>query len=207
MAEAESPAAKTFKTQSYCASNNEKEIRKRNISTKFSPEHVLSHVGGGVDTGLGVLAEMFVSMWPRDMGRCSGGYIRKGNLETLLNLLEDLLVILVAHEGDGETLGTETTGTTDTVEVGIGVSGKIVVDGKVNALNIDTTSEDVSGDTDTLVEFLELLVAFDTMFESVGETCRVNTSITYRSSWLTPEWTAILGKLHSRSSLSSSLAR
>jgi hypothetical protein len=52
------------------------------------------------------------------------------------------------------------------VQVGISVSGKIVVDGEVNALNIDTTAKDVSGDTDTLVEFLELLVAFDTRCKS-----------------------------------------
>lgn len=94
------------------------------------------------------------------------GYIREGNLEALLDLLENICVLLVAHEGDGETLGTETTGTTDTVQVGIGLGGQIVVDGKVNALNIDTTSEDIGGNTDTLVEFLELLVAFDTRCES-----------------------------------------
>ena len=48
------------------------------------------------------------------------------------------------------------------MQVGISVSGKIVVDGEVNALNIDTTAEDVGGNTDTLVEFLELFVTFDT---------------------------------------------
>jgi hypothetical protein len=90
------------------------------------------------------------------------GYVRKSNLEALLNLLENLLIILVADEGDGETLGSETTGTTDTVEVGVGVGGQIVVDSQVDTLDIDTTTEDVSGNTDTLVEFLEFLVALDT---------------------------------------------
>lgn len=91
-----------------------------------------------------------------------GLYLRKGNLEALLNILEHLLVILGADEGDRQTLGTETTRTTDTVQVGVSISRQVVVDGKVDTLNIDTTSEHVSGDTDTLVEFLELLVAFDT---------------------------------------------
>lgn len=90
-----------------------------------------------------------------------GRYIRQSNFEALLNILEDLLIILVADEGDGKTLGTETTGTTDTVEVGVGISGQIVVNGKVDTFDINTTTEDVSGDTDTLVELLELLVAFD----------------------------------------------
>ena len=89
-------------------------------------------------------------------------HIRKGDFEALLNVLEHLLVIFAADEGDRETLGTETTGTTDTVEVGIGISGQVVVDSKVDTFDIDTTTENVGGDTDTLVEFLELLVAFDT---------------------------------------------
>jgi hypothetical protein len=48
------------------------------------------------------------------------------------------------------------------VQVGVGIGGKIVVNGKVDTLDIDTTAEDISGDTDTLVELLELLVALDT---------------------------------------------
>ena len=73
------------------------------------------------------------------------------------------MVGISAHEGDGETLGTESTSTTDTVKVRISISGKIVVDCEVDTLNIDTTAEDISGDTDTLVEVLEFLVAFDTV--------------------------------------------
>ena len=93
----------------------------------------------------------------------SGWYIRKSNLEALLDILQDLLIILVAHERDGKTLGTETTGTTDAVKVGVGIGGEIVVDGEVDTLDIDTTTEDVSGNTDTLVELLELFVTFDTV--------------------------------------------
>jgi hypothetical protein len=93
---------------------------------------------------------------------CDGGYVRKGNLEALLNLLEDLLIVLVADKGDGETLGSETAGTTDTVQVGVGVGGEVVVDGQIDTLDIDTTTEDVGGNADALVELLELLVAFDT---------------------------------------------
>jgi hypothetical protein len=86
-------------------------------------------------------------------------------LEALLNRLEDGLVIGAAHERDTETLGSETTGTTHAVEVGIGLVGHVVVDGHVDALDIDTTTEDVSGDTDTRLELFELLVALDTMGE------------------------------------------
>lgn len=96
------------------------------------------------------------------------GNLRKGNLESLLNLLEDLLILLAADERDTETLGTETTGTSDTVEVRVGIAGKVVVDGQVDTLDIDTTTEDIRGNTDALVELLELLVALDTARKSVA---------------------------------------
>lgn len=88
--------------------------------------------------------------------------LRQSHLETLLNFLEDLLIVLVADEGDRQTLGTETTGTADTVEVGVRISGQVVVDSEVDTLDIDTTAEDVGGNANALVELLELLVAFDT---------------------------------------------
>jgi hypothetical protein len=89
--------------------------------------------------------------------------LRKCNLESLLNRLQYLLIRLAADERDRKTLCSETTGTTDTVEVGVGIGGEIVVDGQVDALDIDTTAEDVGSDTDTLVELFEFLVAFDTI--------------------------------------------
>lgn len=91
-----------------------------------------------------------------------GKYVRKSNLEALLDILQDLLIVFAADERDGQTLGTETTCTTDSVEVGIGISRQVVVDGQVDTLDIDTTAEDISGNANTLVEFLEFLVAFDT---------------------------------------------
>jgi hypothetical protein len=48
------------------------------------------------------------------------------------------------------------------VEVGRGITREIVVNGQVDALDVDTTTEDVSGDTDALLELLELLVTADT---------------------------------------------
>jgi hypothetical protein len=96
-----------------------------------------------------------------------GEYIRKGNLETLLNLFKDLLIVLVADEGDRKTLSTKTASTTNTVQVRVSVRGEIVVDGKVDTLDINTTTEDISGDTDTLVELLEFLVTLDSRRGSV----------------------------------------
>lgn len=99
-------------------------------------------------------------------------------LEARLNSLDDLLVSLRADEADGNALGTETTGTSDTVEVCVSGRGErllgqrvdllrgglwhVVVDGQVDALDIDTTTENVCADTDTLVVVLEGGVALDT---------------------------------------------
>lgn len=90
------------------------------------------------------------------------GNLRKSNFESLFNRFQNLLVGISADERNRQTLGTESTSTADTVKVRIGVGGKIVVNCQVDTLNIDTTAEDISGNTDALVEVLELLVAFDT---------------------------------------------
>lgn len=82
--------------------------------------------------------------------------------EAVLDLLQDLFVLLAADERDGQTLGTKATGTTNAVKVRVGLGGQVVVDGNIDTLNINTTAEDVGGNTDTTVELLELLVAFDT---------------------------------------------
>ena len=105
------------------------------------------HVSRGVDTVLGEL--------------------REGDLEPLLNGLEDSFVVRAADEGNTETLGSETTGTTDTMKVGVSLVGHVVVDGHIDTLYVDTTTKDVSGDTDTSLELLELLVALDTIIKSV----------------------------------------
>lgn len=92
------------------------------------------------------------------------------------------------------------------MEVGVGVGGEVVVDGQIDALDVDTTAENVGGNTDALVELFEFLVAFDAG-RGISAIDVAERKSAYRSSWLTPEWTAIEGKLHSRSNLSSSVAR
>lgn len=48
------------------------------------------------------------------------------------------------------------------MEVGAGVIGQIVVNGQVDALDIDTSTENVGGNADSLLELLEFLVTTDT---------------------------------------------
>ena len=90
-------------------------------------------------------------------------YVRQGDLETLLNLLQDLLVLVGAHERDGETLGTETASTADSVKIRAGICRKVIVDGQVDPFNVDTTTEDIRRDADALLKLLKLLVTLDTV--------------------------------------------
>lgn len=119
---------------------------------------LVCHVAARVDAVLRELAAQDVS---RAHGIDQRQNLRQRHLETLLNLLQHLLVLLAADERDRKTLGTETTSTADTVQVRVGVGRQVVVDGQVDTLDINTTTEDIGGDTDTLVELLELFVALD----------------------------------------------
>jgi hypothetical protein len=87
--------------------------------------------------------------------------LRKRDLKPLLNGFQNLLIGLRAHERNRNTLGSETPGTTNTMKVGVSIAWKIIVDSQVDTLDIDTTTKDVSGYADALIEFLELLVPLD----------------------------------------------
>ena len=95
-----------------------------------------------------------------------GVHVRQCDLEALLNRFENFAILVAADKRNAQTLCTKTTGTTDTVEIGVGISRQIVIDRKIDALDIDTTAENIGCHTDTLVELLELFIAFDTKLKS-----------------------------------------
>jgi len=88
-------------------------------------------------------------------GNVHGHLLDLGAVE-LLNLAHHADIVS-GDEVDGHTLATETTTTTDTVDVVLAVGGEIVVDDKGNLLDVDTTGEEVSGDQDTGRTGTELL--------------------------------------------------
>lgn len=65
--------------------------------------------------------------------------------------------IISGDEVDGNTLTSETSTTTDSVDVVLTVGGQIVVDDQGNLLDIDTTGQKVGGDQDTGRSGTELL--------------------------------------------------
>lgn len=70
------------------------------------------------------------------------------SLIVLLGFLEELS-IAGDDEVNGDTLSTETSGTTNSVDVRFSLEGEIVVDDQVDLVDIDTTGEHIGGDEDS----------------------------------------------------------
>lgn len=79
-----------------------------------------------------------------------------------------------------------------------------VVDDNIDTLDIDTTTENVGSDENTLLERLELRESVNTAGQYKHSLISTKTC---RSGWGRPEWMQIDGKLHSCSRLSSWVAR
>lgn len=70
--------------------------------------------------------------------------------------------VLIGDQVDSETQVTETTTTTNTVEIGLGVLGEIKINDDVDGLDVDTTGQEIRADqvsTDTVPEIVEDAVA------------------------------------------------
>lgn len=89
-------------------------------------------------------------------------HLRQSNLEPLLYWLQYILISVAADEWDTQTLCAKSASTPNPMKIWIGIAWQIVIDGEINAFNVDSSAKDVGSNTDTLVEFLEFLVAFDT---------------------------------------------
>lgn len=91
-------------------------------------------------------------------------------MEAPLDFRDDSLVLIAADERDRETLGTKTTSATDAMKVRVGIGRKVVVDGTVDAFEVDAAAKHISGHADALVEVLEVLVAADTVGQEISST-------------------------------------
>jgi hypothetical protein len=109
-------------------------------------------------------------------------YLRKSNLESLFNIRQYSTISLAADKGNTQALGSETTSTSNTMEVLVCVLGHIIVDGEIDPLDINTSTKHIRGNADTLVEFFEFLVAFDTRADIRSRLEDESAKRTYRSS-------------------------
>ena len=86
--------------------------------------------------------------------------VLRNGLDLSAQLLLDSVeveAVLPVDQVDSETQVTETTRTTNTVKVGLGVLGEIEVDNDVHSLDIDTTGEKIGTDKVTAVASAEVV--------------------------------------------------
>lgn len=84
--------------------------------------------------------------------------------EGALNALEDLLVIISGNKGNSLSLGFESACSSDSVHVVFSSNWHIEVDDEVHLFDINASSEQISGDQDSILAFLEFSVDTGTFF-------------------------------------------
>ena len=91
----------------------------------------------------------------------SGGELFDLHLESLLDFLENFFVLVGGGESDGQTLGSETTGTTDAMQVRVSIPGHVKVEHNVDFLDVDSATENLSGNQNAVLELLEAVINLD----------------------------------------------
>lgn len=87
------------------------------------------------------------------------GQLSDIDLESTLDFCENLFVLRRRNKGDTETFGAKSTGTTNTMKVRISFGRYIIVNGNIDALDINSSSKDVSTNSNSLLKCLELFVS------------------------------------------------
>lgn len=88
--------------------------------------------------------------------------LRDVHVESVLHVVQSLRVCLIADERDGQSFGSESSGASNTMQVSVRVFRHVVVEDDVHTLNVHSTTEQVGGNQNTLVEVFELLVTRQT---------------------------------------------
>lgn len=83
------------------------------------------------------------------------------HFKSALNLIKYSLVFFTWNEWNCQTLGSKSSCSTNTMKVLIGFIWHVEVEDDIDLLDIDTSSEEVSGNHDSILAFLEILVDLD----------------------------------------------
>ena len=81
-----------------------------------------------------------------------------------MDIVEDLCVLGRGDEGNGESLGSESAGSSDSVEVLVVLVGHVEVDDDVDLLDVDSSSVHVRRYHYAVLGLLEVVVHFDSLF-------------------------------------------
>ena len=82
-----------------------------------------------------------------------------------MDLLERLAIFVSANKGDGQALGSETTSTSDTMEIRVSIKRHVEVEDDVDLFDIDTTAEKLCCHKDAVTELLEALINLQSIVE------------------------------------------
>jgi len=94
----------------------------------------------------------------------SGGELLNFHFKSLLNFVEGFHVLLATDEGNCETLGSESSSSSYSVQIRIRLSRHIKVEDHIDLFNIDSSSEDISSDHDPVLKLLEVVVSLDSLW-------------------------------------------
>ena len=78
-------------------------------------------------------------------------------------LVQNLLILFGADEGDGQSFGTKSSRASDPMQVGVRVFRHVIIEHDIDLLDIDTSAKDLSGDQDAVLEGLESFVDLDSV--------------------------------------------
>jgi hypothetical protein len=90
------------------------------------------------------------------------GHFRDFNNESLLDFFQHFGVFgtfFVRNKRDGQSLSSKSTSSTNSMQVGIGVVGHVVIDHDIDTFDIDTSTQQVGGNHDSVFVILEVLIS------------------------------------------------
>lgn len=97
------------------------------------------------------------------LGRNGLWQFRYSNLESGLDGLENVVVVVGGDKDDRKTLGTESASSSSSMQVRVSIRWTVVADRYIDSLHIDTSTKDVRGDQDSLLKGLECSVPLDSL--------------------------------------------
>jgi hypothetical protein len=86
------------------------------------------------------------------------------NFESALNVLKDFIIVFTRNERNGKTLSSESTSSSNSMEVLVRLIGHIEVNNNVYLLDIYSSSEDIGGNKNSEVSLLEFVIDTDSIF-------------------------------------------
>lgn len=83
------------------------------------------------------------------------------HFKSALNLIKYGSVLVTWNKWNGQSLGSKSSSSTNTMKILISLVWHVEVEDDIDLLNIDTSSEEVSGNHDSILAFLEIFVHLD----------------------------------------------